>query len=90
MLCTCTYIYIWDVTCTYVFMHSYICMYVVHTYIYIDVDTCLDTVQTFLCSFTTTLHFPSGQISLAMQASLSSAQEQLLLSSLLPGTSLFN
>ncbi len=36
------------------------------------------------------LHFPSGPISLATPASLSSAQEPLLLSSLLPVTSLFN
>ncbi len=91
MVCTCTYIYIWYVTCTYMFMHSYICN-VCCTYIYIDVDTCLDIAQTrtLLCSFTTTLHFPSGPISLATQASLSAKQEQLLLSSLLPGTSLFN
>jgi hypothetical protein len=92
MLCTCTYIYIWYVTCTYMFMHSYICMYIVQsTYICMDVKTCLDIVQTRLCSFTTTLHFPLGLISLATQASLNSAQELLLLlSSLLPGTNLFN
>ncbi len=74
----------------YIHVHAFLYLYVCCTYIYIGVDTSLDTVQTLLCSFTTTLHFPSGQISLATQASLSSAQEQLLLSSLLPGTSLFN
>jgi hypothetical protein len=43
-------------------------------------------------SFTTTLHFQLGpiMISLAMQASLSSTQEPLLLSSLLPIICLFN
>ncbi len=35
-------------------------------------------VQTRLYSFTTTLHFPSGQISLATQASLRSVQAPLL------------
>jgi hypothetical protein len=48
----------------------------------------MDIVQTRLYSFTTTLHFPSGQISLAMQASLSSVQAPLLQSSLLPVISL--
>jgi hypothetical protein len=60
---------------------------------YINVNICLDTVQTRLYMFTTTvtLHFPSSPISLATPAaSLSSAQEQLLLSSCLLGTSLFN
>jgi hypothetical protein len=57
---------------------------------YRDVDICLDTVQTRLCRFTTTLYFPSSPISLATPASLCSAQEPLLLSSLLLGTSLFN
>ncbi len=51
-------------------------------------------VHTRLYSFTTTLHFPSGQISLATQASLSlsSAQALLLQSSLslLPVISLLN
>jgi hypothetical protein len=56
-------------------------------YLFSDCIFCI-----LLCSFTTTLHFPSGQISLATQASLSSAQEPepLLLSRLLHGTSLFN
>ncbi len=58
---------------------------------YINVNICLDTAQTRLCMFITTLHFPSSPISLATQAvSLSYAQEPLLLSCLLPGTSLFN
>ena len=63
------------VICTYMFINKYICMYMV-------------TVQTRLYSFTTILHwhFPSGQISLVTQASLSSAQAPLLQpeSSLLP------
>ncbi len=54
---------------------------------------CMDIVQTRLCSVTTTLHFPSSlsQFSLATpwQASLSFAQEPLLLSSLLPVINLF-
>ena len=57
---------------------------------YIDVSMCLDIVQTRMCMFTTTLHFSSSPISLATPASLSSAQEPLLLSSSLLGTSLFN
>ena len=48
------------------------------------------TAHTRLCSFTTTLHFPSGPISLATPASLSTELEPLRLSSLLPGTCLFN
>ncbi len=76
----------------YIHVHEFkfISLYVHCTYTCIDVNICLDTVQTRLCSFTTTLHFPSGPINLAMPVSLSSAQEPLLLSSLLPGTSLFN
>ncbi len=46
-------------------------------------------IQTCLYSFTTTLHFPSGQISLATPTSLSSAQAPLLQSSLLPVISLY-
>ncbi len=88
------YIYLYMVCkiMVYIHVHAFLCLYVRCTYIYIDVDTCLDTVQALLCSFTTTLHFLSGQISLVPQAraSLSSAQELLLLSSLLHGTSLFN
>ena len=56
----------------------------------INVNICMNVVQTRLYSFTTTLHFPSGQISLAMQASLSSVQALLLQSSLLPVISLLN
>ncbi len=33
------------------------------TYFCMDVNICMDTVQTRLYSFTTTLHFPSGPIS---------------------------
>jgi hypothetical protein len=59
-------------------------------YIDIDISWCMDTVHTRLCMFTTTLHFPSFPISLATPASLCSAQEPLLLSYRLLGTSLFN
>jgi hypothetical protein len=65
----------------YLHVHEFTSLYVYCTYICIDVNTCLDTVQTCLCSFTSTLHFPSGPISLATPASLSSTQEQFLLSS---------
>ena len=65
-------------------------LYVHCTYTFMNVNICVDMVQTRLYSFTTTLHFPSGPISLATPASFSTAQEPLLLSSLLPGTSLFN
>ncbi len=74
----------------YIHVHEFISLYVHCTYTYIDVYLCLDTVQTRLCIFTNTLHFPSGPISLATPASLSSALEPLLRSSSLPGTSLFN
>ncbi len=47
-------------------------------------------VQTRMYSFTSTLHFPSGQISLATQASLSSAQAPFLQSCLLPVIRLLN
>ncbi len=78
----------------YIHVHEFTSLFLGCTYICVDVDTvtCLDTVQTLLCSVTTTLHFPSGPISLATPASVSTAprQEPLLQSSLLPGTSLFN
>ena len=45
------------VICIYTFINKYICMYMIQTRLY---------------SFTTTHHFPSGQISLAKPASLSS------------------
>ncbi len=57
------------VICIYTFINKYICMYMI---------------QTRLHSFTTTHHFPSGQISLAKPVSLSSAQALLLQSSFLP------
>ena len=68
----------------------FISLYVHVTDMYIDVDICMDTVQTRLCMFTTTLHFPSFPISLVTPVSLCSAQEPLLLSCRLLGTSLFN
>ncbi len=74
----------------YIHVHDLIFLYVHSTYFCMDVNICIDTVQTRLYSSTTTLHFSSGPISLATPASLSSAQEPLLLSSLLPVTSLFN
>jgi hypothetical protein len=87
---TCTCISL-NVCTWYIHVHDFISLYVYCTYMYINVNICLDTVQTRLCMFTTTLHFPSSPISLATRAaSLSSAQEQLLLRCLLPGTSLFN
>ena len=74
----------------YIHVHAFISLSVHCTYTCIDVNICLNTVQTRVCNFITTLHFPSGPISLATPASLSSAQEPLLLSSRLPCTSLFN
>ena len=60
-------------------------LYVDGTYTFMNVNICMDIVQTRLYSFTTTLHFPSGPISFATPASLqvSSAQAPLLQSSLL-------
>ncbi len=40
----------------YIHVHAFLYLYVRCAYIYIDVDTCLDTVQTILCSFTYTVH----------------------------------
>ena len=76
----------------YIHFHDLIYLYVHGTYTFMNVNICMGTVQTRLYSFTNTLHFPSGPISLATPASLSSAQEPLLLSSLrvLPVISLFN
>ena len=74
----------------YIHVHDVIYLYVSGTYTFMNVNICMDTVQTRLYSFTTTLHFPSCLISLATPASLSSAQEPLLLSSLLPVISIFN
>ena len=84
----------------YMYMNIYNCMYHVHarSSMYIFVCTwyihvhciCMYIVQTRLYSFTTTLHFPSCQISLETPASLISAQAPLLQSSLpsLPAISL--
>ncbi len=74
----------------YIHVHDFIYLYVHGTYMFMHVKICMDTVQTRLYSFSATLHFPSGPISLATPVSLSSSQEQLLLSSLLPVISLFN
>ncbi len=65
-------------------------MYVHSTYTFMNVNICMYIVQTRLYSFTTTLHFPSGSISLATPASLSYAQAPHLQSSLLPVISLLN
>ena len=62
-------------------VHDLIYLYVHGTYMFMHVKICMDTVQTRLYSFSTTLHFPSDPISLATPASLSSVQEPLLLSS---------
>jgi hypothetical protein len=78
----------------YMHVHDVIYLYVHDTYTSMYVNRCMDIVQTRLYSFTTTLHFQSSQFSLrlasATPASLSFAQEPLLLSSLLPVISLFN
>ncbi len=68
------------VPCTYTFNECML-LYVPGTYMHIDVYVCMYIVQTRLLtlfSFTSTLHFPSGPISLATPASLSSAQAPLL------------
>ena len=59
---------------------------------FMNVNICMDTLQTRLYKITTTLHFPSCRpaLRLATPASLSSMQEALLLSSLLPVICLFN
>jgi hypothetical protein len=87
-----TNVLIHDRVCTMYILHvhEFISLYVHCTYTCIDVNKCLDTVQTRLYSFTTTIYFPSGPISLATPASLSSAQAPLLQSSLLPVISLLN
>ncbi len=74
----------------YIHVHDLIYLYLHSTDMFINVNICMDTVQTRLYSISTTLHFPSGPIILATPTSLSSAQEPLCLSSLLPGISLFN
>ncbi len=58
------------------YIHVYECkyMYVPGTHTFMTISICMYIVQTRLYRFTTTLHFPSGPISLATPASLSSAQ----------------
>ena len=73
------------------YIHVYECkvMYVHCTYTFMIVNMCMYIVQTRLrlYSSTTTLHFSSGPISLATQASLSSVQAPFLQSCLLPSLS---
>ena len=78
---TCLYMYMYIYNCImYIHVYDLICLYVHGTYTFMNVNICMGTVQTRLYSFTNTLHFPSGPIRLATPASLSSAQEPLLLS----------
>ena len=65
----------------YIHVHDLIYLYVHGTYMFMHVKICMDMVLVQTC-FSTTLHFPSGPISLTTPASLSSAQAQLLQSSL--------
>ena len=76
----------------YIHVYAHIYLYVHGTYKVMNLSICIDMVQTRLYSFTTTLHFPSGPISLASAtpASLSSAQASLLQSSFLLVISLLN
>ncbi len=73
------------------YIHVYECkvLYVHCTYTFMIVNMCMYIIQTRLrlYSSTTTLHFSSGPISLATQASLSSAQAPFLQSCLLPSLS---
>ena len=66
----------------FIHVHALIALYVQGTYMFINVNVCMYMVQTRLYSITTTLHFPSGLISLVTPVSLSSAQALLLQSSL--------
>ena len=68
----------------YIHVHECIHLYVHGTYTFMNVYICMYVTQTRLYSFTTTLHFPSGPISLATPASLSSEQAPLLQSCLPP------
>ncbi len=70
-----TYLYVHG-TYTYTVVHELIYLYVRGTHTFMNVNIYMDIVQTRLYSFTTTLHFPSGLISLATPASLSYAQAQ--------------
>ncbi len=76
--CTCIYVSVCSMS---LHVHEIIYMYVNGTYTFMK---CIYMIHSRLYSFTITFHFPSGQISLATQASLNSAQEPLLVSSLLP------
>ncbi len=77
-VCWCYECKVMYVHCTYTFMLVNMCMYIVQT-----------QTRLRLYSSTTTLHFSSGptRISLATQASLSSAQAPFLQSCLLPSLS---
>ncbi len=86
-VCTCTWIY-WNVGTMYIHVHDFTCVYIHGTYTFMNIYICMYQDMTHLYSFKTTLHFPSGQISLATPASLSSLQALLLQSSLLPIISL--
>jgi hypothetical protein len=87
-VCTCTLMYI-NVCSTYIHVYECKVMYVHCAYTFMIVKTCMYIVQTRLrlYSFTTTLHFSSGPISLATQANISSVQAPFLQSCLLPSLS---
>ena len=65
----------------YMHVHEFIYLYVNDTYTVMNIYSCMYILQTRLyCdSFTTTLHFPSGPISLVTLASLSSQSGQFQL-----------
>ena len=48
-----------NVCSMYIHVHDVIYLYVHGTYTFMNVNICMDTIQTRLYSFTTTLHFPS-------------------------------
>ena len=78
-----------NVCSMYIHVHEFLYLYVNDTYMVMNIYSCMYILQTlwrlYSDSFTTTLHFPSGPISLATLASLSSArQAPLLQSRLLP------
>ncbi len=52
-------------------------LYVHSTYTVMNVNICMDVLQTRLYSFTTTLHFPSGPISLDATSASQTAESQL-------------
>jgi hypothetical protein len=74
----------------YIHVHDLIYLNVHGTYMFMHFKICMDTVQTRLYSFSSSLHFPSSPIILATLASLSSAQKPLRLGSLIPSIRLFN